>query len=556
MFNTLQRNRVQTYYQRLTQMVHNLAFLLKNSVDIKPDHLALQDHGTRLSYGNLWGEVSRVASLLEELEAPSRCLVGLFFPNRLEFPIFYYATIATGRVAMPINPMLKREELAYQLMDAEVEYVVTTASLIPVILAALEDTPKLKSLLKSVIVIDGSAGGPGDQEHPVFETLSRVNYPLFKNKINVKKSFNPFPTTPHDTAVILYTSGTTGRPKGAELTHHNLISNVETLMPVHQILGETPWKSLLVLPLFHSFGQTVIQNTTFALGGSLFLLERFDPWQTAEWIEKHEVSVFAGVPTMYYGLLNHPSVTPTMLRSLRLCVCGGAPMPEEVMRRFNQTFKTDIIEAYGLSETAPVAAMNPPFGLKKTGSIGVPVENVEFRLLDENGKVITQPHTPGELYIKGPNVMKGYFKKPAETEAVLQKGWFRTGDIAQRDADGYYRLVDRAKDLIIRGGFNVYPREIEERLYHHPDVLEAAVVGVPDERLGEEICGIVSLRPGAKTTEDELIAYCKEHLAAYKYPRKVQIVDQLPKGPTGKILKRVLRGTIKIPMENLLKNKN
>lgn len=529
-------------------MIHNLAFVLKNTVDASPDRLAIKDHARSLNYRELWLEVQTAIRILDRIKTPERGRVGLFLPNCIEFSTFYFATLTAGRVVMPMNPMMRSQEFSYQILDAEIGHLVTTASLIPVVMQAIQEEPKLRSVLQGVIVVDNSQESFSHelrQEWP-YQDISLVLLSQEVCHMATSHFQHPFPTNPHDTAVILYTSGTTGRPKGAELTHFNLISNVETLRPFQQILADQPWNALLVLPLFHSFGQTVIQNTTFALGGTIFLLERFDPWQAAQWIQKNTVTVFAGVPTMYYGILHHPSIVPSMLKSLKLCVCGGAPMPEEVMLRFNEKFKTEIIEAYGLSETAPVASMNPPFGLKKAGSIGVPIENVEFKLIGENGQLITASGVPGELYIKGPNVMKGYYKRPVETDEVLKDGWFRTGDIAQRDSDGYYHLVDRAKDLIIRGGFNVYPREIEERLYRHPDVIEAAVVGVADERLGEEVCGVVSLRPGAKTTETDLIEYCKTHLAAYKYPRKMKIVETLPKGPTGKILKREIRSTIKL----------
>jgi len=284
----------------------------------------------------------------------------------------------------------------------------------------------------------------------------------------------------------------------------------------------------------------VMQNATLRAGGTLVLLPRFEPLTAAQLIQKHKVTYFAGVPTMYFALLHHPEVTPDMLASLADCASGGAAMPVEVMHAFDKKFHTDILEGYGLSETSPVASFNSR-GAKKPGSIGTPLWGIEFRLVDADGKVVTEIDKPGEICIKGHNVMKGYYKRPEATAESISDGWFRTGDIATRDSDDYYFIVDRKKDMLIRGGFNVYPREVEEVLYGHPAVAEAAVIGVPHESHGEEVKAVLALKPGAAATADEIIAYCKQRLAAYKYPRIVEFVPALPKGPTGKILKRELR---------------
>jgi long-chain acyl-CoA synthetase len=297
---------------------------------------------------------------------------------------------------------------------------------------------------------------------------------------------------------------------------------------------------LVVLPLFHSFGQTVMQNATIRLAGTMVLMARFEPLAAARLIHKHRVKHFGGVPTMYFGLLHHPEIAPEMLASLGYCVSGGSAMPMEVMGTFDRKYGTDILEGYGLSETSPVASFNPP-GAKKVGSIGKPIWGVEFRLIDASGQVIDKPDVPGEICIKGHNIMKGYWRRPEATAEAIVDGWFRSGDIAQRDADGYYYIVDRKKDMIIRGGYNVYPREIEEVLYAHPAVLEAAVIGVPHERCGEEVKAVIALKPGTTATADEITAYCKERMAPFKYPREVEFRESLPKGPTGKILKRELR---------------
>ena len=342
-----------------------------------------------------------------------------------------------------------------------------------------------------------------------------------------------------DTAVILYTSGTTGKPKGAQLTHANLSVNADvsrllfSLEPEDVVLG--------ALPLFHAFGQTCGLNAAVAAGASLALIPRFDAGHALEVIEEHRVTVFEGVPTMYAALLHHPERDRFDVSTLRVCVSGGAALAVELLREFEREFECVILEGYGLSETSPVACFNHPDRERKPGSIGTPVEGVELKLVDAH-RCDAAPGEVGEIAIRGHNVMKGYWNRPESTaEAIDADGWFYSGDIARVDEDGCYFIVDRKKDLIIRGGYNVYPREIEEVLYEHPAVREAAVVGIPHADLGEEVAAAVAIRPGMQVTEAEIRDYVKTNVAAYKYPRQVWFVDELPKGPTGKILKREIR---------------
>ncbi len=347
------------------------------------------------------------------------------------------------------------------------------------------------------------------------------------------------PTLPSDTAVILYTSGTTGKPKGAELTHSNLLINCAVVVPKLMPLGPDD-VFLATLPLFHSFGQTCIQNASIALGATFTLLPRFDPEQALGIMARDRVTLFAGVPTMYFALLHHRSDRDHDLSSLRFCMAGGAPMPVEVMKAFEAKHPVRILEGYGLSETSPVASFNVLDRPRKPGSIGYPVWGVEMAILDDADAPVADGER-GEICIRGHNIMKGYLKRPDATKEALRGGWFHSGDIGVRDADGSYAIVDRLKDMIIRGGFNVYPREIEEVLYAHEGIAEAAVLGVPHERHGEEVKAVVVLAPGHSLSAESLIAWCKERLAAYKYPRIVEFSEELPKGPTGKILKRELR---------------
>jgi long-chain acyl-CoA synthetase len=336
-----------------------------------------------------------------------------------------------------------------------------------------------------------------------------------------------------DTAVILYTSGTTGRPKGAELTHANLGRNVD--VAAHTLFALTPDDVVLgALPLFHSFGQTCGLNAAVKAGACLALIPRFEPRAVLQTIERENVSVFEGVPTMYSALLHHPGHEHFDVSALRVCVSGGAALPVEILHEFEEVFGCVVLEGYGLSETSPIASFNHPGRKRKAGSIGTPIEGVEMKLLDVTDGV-------GEIAIRGHNVMKGYWQRPEATaDAIDADGWFRSGDLARVDDDGYFFIVDRKKEMIIRGGYNVYPRELEEVLHEHPAVLEVAVIGIPHPDLGEEVGAAVALKTGARATPAELREFVKSQVAAYKYPRQVWLVDALPKGPTGKILKRAI----------------
>ena len=403
-------------------------------------------------------------------------------PNVPEFAMAYYGVLRMGGVVVPMNPLLKPREVEHYVSDSG-----------------------------AVLVLDDASALPGDAD-PNFDVVERDDA---------------------DTAVILYTSGTTGKSKGAELTHRNLAMNVGVMLDLLSIDADDV--ILGALPLFHSFGQTVGLNVAVAAGACLALLPRFVPGDVLELAERRGVTVFEGVPTMYAALLNHPGRARHDMSSLRVCVSGGAALPLEVLHGFEAAFDCVVLEGYGLSETSPVASFNRADGLRKPGSIGTPIEGVEMTLLDVSAEGV------GEIAIRGHNVMKGYWRQPEATaQAIDADGWFRTGDLARVDEDGCYFIVDRKKELIIRGGYNVYPREIEEVLYEHPAVREAAVVGIPHPELGEEVGAAVALRNGADATEADVREFVRSQVAAYKYPRRVWFVDELPKGATGKILKRAI----------------
>jgi long-chain acyl-CoA synthetase len=431
-------------------------------------------------------------------------------PNVAEVPVVYYGVLRAGGVVVPMNPLLKAREVAYYLGDSGARLIFAWHSF------AEQARGGADQVSAESIVVDGDS----------FPALLA----------SVTPDFNVADTADEDTAVILYTSGTTGHPKGAELTHGNLISNTDVTRT--DIVGARPDDVIFGgLPLFHVFGQTVALNVAVAAGACLTLLPRFDAEHALRIVAGHRVTVFEGVPTMYVALLHQPNRADYDTSSLRICISGGAALPVEVLRGFEEAYSVPLLEGYGLSETSPVASFNHPDREHKPGSIGTPIRDVRMRLVDGDGREVARDEV-GEIAISGPNVMKGYWQRPEATAEAIRDGWFHTGDLARADEDGYFFIVDRKKDLIIRGGYNVYPREIEEVLYEHPAIAEAAVIGRPHPALGEEIAAAVALKPGAAATPAELRDYVKSQVAAYKYPRHVWIVDSLPKGPTGKIQKR------------------
>jgi long-chain acyl-CoA synthetase len=508
----------------------NLVSLLKEGAKNHPERPAVIIGDKSLSYGLMFEHAQRLSAGLAKLGVRRGQAIALLMPNVPHFTIAYFAAHDGGRPVVPLNVLLTADEIAYYLEDSEAAAIVTWEAFLPQTLEAARRVPTCKH----VIVAKADAADPSAPEGATsFNALIGGSEPTRESA----------DTRPDDTAVVLYTSGTTGKAKGAELTHFNMFFNAVVSATV--LFPKVPGVntvSLATLPLFHSFGQTVVHNMTLFHGGTVVLLPRFDPKSVFELVQKHRVTLFAGVPTMYFSLLNCEAASKYDLSTLSYCVSGGAPMPAEVMKEFDARFKANVLEGYGLSETSPVASFNTIDRPKKIGSIGRPIWGVDFKLVDDKGREVTAAGEPGEIWIRGQNVMKGYFKKTEATAEAMKDGWFHTGDIATRDEDGFYFIVDRKKDMILRGGFNVYPREIEEVLYSHPAVAEAAVIGIPHESHGEEVKAVLALKPGQTATASDITIYCKERLASFKYPRIIEFRDTLPKGPTGKILKRELRG--------------
>jgi long-chain acyl-CoA synthetase len=494
-------------------MSENLALNLAATARASGDRPALRLDAAAMSFAQLDEASALMAGLLRERGVRPGDRVGIMLPNVPQFAVAYYGVLRAGAIVVPLNVLLKRREISFYLGDPGADLLIAWHGCADVAHAGAADAGA------GCLVIEPTS----------FDELLRQAQPW--REIAERGGT--------DTAVILYTSGTTGKPKGAELTHANLRRNVEAVLALFSI--EADETILGALPLFHSFGQTCSLNAAVAAGACLALIPRFDPGRALELIEDRRVALFAGVPTMYAALLHHPGRERFDVSSLRLCVSGGAALAVELLRGFETAFGCVILEGYGLSETSPVACFNHPDRDRKPGSIGTPIAGVEMKAVDDARNEVGQGEV-GELAIRGHNVMKGYWGRPEATaEAIDADGWFYTGDMGRVDEDGCFFIVDRKKELIIRGGYNVYPREIEEVLYEHPAVLEAAVIGVPHDELGEEVGAAVALQRGAEIDERELRDFVKDQVAAYKYPRHLWFVDALPKGPTGKILKREIR---------------
>jgi long-chain acyl-CoA synthetase len=495
----------------------SLASVLEESALRRRDKVAVKEGPPAhrcATYGELWSSALRRAGALREAGVQPGDRVALLGLNTIDFVTAYYGILARGAVVVPVAPMLVADEIAFLLEDSGAKVALVADDLEPVVAAGADQA--------GIEVLTFSAALAAEQE-----AHREAREPL-------------------DPAVLFYTSGTTGRPKGAVLTHFNLVMNAFTnAFTANHIASDEVMFGCL--PLFHTFGQTVALNGTFLVGGTLILQPRFEPEQALALMNAHGVTAFLGVPTMYMALLGAVQAAgpDATLPRLRLCVSGGAPLPVKVLEEFNATFDVTIQEGYGLSETSPTATVNQlEFGVE-AGSIGHPIWGVEVEIADpdvDDAIVLKPVGEVGEIVIRGHDVFEGYHGRPEATAAAIVDGWFRSGDLGTKDEHGFLRIVDRKKDLILRGGYNVYPREVEEVLVRHPDVDQVAVVGVPHETHGEEVLAVVVLREDAGEPDaDALLAWAGERIARHKRPRLVRFVDELPLGPSRKVLKRELR---------------
>jgi long-chain acyl-CoA synthetase len=503
-------------------MDFNLAVMVAESARRTPGKPAVILGETKVSYAQLDAQSDRVAASLAAAGLTPGDRVGLQLPNIPQFVVAYFGILKAGGVVVPMNVLLKAPEIEFQLRDSGARTLITFGG-------CLDEAAKAAASAAVASLYVAAASSALVTGVP-FDSLLAGDQPAPQLAVR----------SPADPAVIIYTSGTTGVPKGAVLSHITLYLNADIPGRLFEFSDDDV--VVVALPLFHIFGLSSIMNTCVLLGGTMSLVPRFGAAAVLEVIQRDRATVFEGVPTMFVALLQAPGLDGYDLSSLRVAISGGAPIPAEIIDSFERRFGVTILEGYGLSETASTTTFNVSAAERKIYSVGKPIWGVRVQVWNSQG----QPLPPGadhvgEIVVRGPNVMTGYHNNPQATAEAFAGGWFHTGDLGYVDDDGFLFIVDRIKDLIIRGGYNVYPREVEEAIYTHPAVAEAAVVGVPDATLGEEVHAIVAVLAGQSVTEGELIDFVKQRVAAYKYPRTVEFRDSLPKGATGKILKKELR---------------
>jgi len=518
----------------------NLASIITHHARMAPEKEAVILGERRMTYGELEALSNKVANALTRMGIGHKDKVALNCPNLPYFPIVYYGIMKTGAAVVPLCVLFKAREIEYQLRDSDARavFVFEGTDELPMGAETKKAFDQVETCEYLIVMTKDTIGSSPIEGH---ETLTQTIGPE-------SDKFEIFPTSPDDTCSILYTSGTTGQPKGAELTHFNIFMNSVVAWSLHFpaidfTKGEQP-TCLITLPLFHTTGQTVQMNSNLYAGNRVVLLPRFDAGATLEAMAREKVNFWVGVPTMYWALLKYVEETgfdvAPVVENLKVPTSGGAPMPVEVMKRFNEVFGIRVLEGYGLTETSPIASFNQFEKPSKPGTVGQPLFGVEIKCVDESDNEVPRGER-GEVVIRGHLVMKGYYKRPEATAEAFKNGWFHTGDIGVIDEDGYLAIVDRKKDMILRGGYNVYPRELEEVIMTHPAVSLVAVLGVPDEKMGEEVKAFVVLKEGASLTHADFIDWCKEQFAANKYPRYVEFRESLPIGNTGKISKLALR---------------
>lgn len=518
----------------------NLASIVSHHARLAPQKEAIVWNNVRMTYGELDAMSNRVAHALVEMGIGYGDKVALSCPNLPFFPAIYYGIMKAGAAVVPLNVLFKPREVAYHLKDSDAKAVF--------VFEGTEELPLAKCVKEAFDEVDTCEQLVVITKDPLSPSPFHEHHTLSAITLDRPSAFKMYPTAPSDTCAILYTSGTTGQPKGAELTHFNLMSNVTTTylthLPMIDFTDGEQKTVLITLPLFHCTGQTVQMNTHIYGGNRVVLLPRFEPQSTLEAMVNEKVNFWVGVPTMYWALLKYVEESgcdiSRVKESMKVCTSGGAPMPVEVMRAFEAKFGVRVLEGYGLSETSPLATFNHFEKPSKAGTVGQAIFGVDVKCFDDDDNEVA-PGARGEVVIRGTNVMKGYYKRPEATAEAFRNGWFHTGDIGVIDEEGYLAIVDRKKDMILRGGYNVYPRELEEVIITHPAVSLCAVIGVADERLGEEVKAFVVLKQGAELSETEFLDWCKTQFAANKYPRYVEFRESLPIGGTGKIFKRALR---------------
>lgn len=485
----------------------------------RPDHPALEFFGASIRYGELDEAARRVAAGLVAQGIRPGDSVGLMLPNLPEFVASYFGALMAGTIVVPMNVLLRAPEIEYLINDSNIRLIITFEMFADQVVEAVR---RVRKPPKVFVVYNSKGGFPSYADLPV-----------------AVDAFRPVERDPHLPIMTIYTSGTTGKPKGAQITNLNVAANLDMIEGV--VPTEPDDKQLCVLPLFHVFALVGVLNSTIRAATTVVLHPKFEPDQAVQSILQDGITTFAGVPTMYFYMLKHPNIGALRGSRLRTCFTGGAAMPVEVLHQFEQVTGATVYEGFGLTETTVSVCLNRR-DRRKIGSIGIPFDGVEMKIVDDDGNELPDGEI-GEVVIRSPNVMIGYLNKPEETAEAMKGGWFHSGDLGKRDEDGFFYILDRKKDMIIKGGFNIYPREIEEVIYQLPEVAEAAVIGVFDEAKGEAVRACIACKPGKSLTEEEVHAYLVENLAKYKLPQQYVFLPELPKGPTGKILKRELRQT-------------
>ncbi|WP_027364169.1 long-chain-fatty-acid--CoA ligase [Desulfotruncus alcoholivorax] len=492
-----------------------------------PERDAVVFSGIKLSFQTLQGMVNKCANALADLGVKKGDRVAIMSPNSPQYVMAFLATLKIGGIVVQVNPMYVERELEHVLNDSGAETIIAYDAFYPLINKVRNVTPLQKIILFSL-------GQPAEIDDGAIKAEELLlKYP---------PAFDQVPVAMDDVAVFQYTGGTTGVSKGAMLTHRNITANALQVSHWFENMEYGQEKVLCALPFFHSYAMTTCMNFSIINAATMIIMPRFEIKQCLELIKQYQPTFFPGAPTMYIAINNYPNVQEYGIDSIKGCISGSAPLPIEVAEKFEELTGGNLVEGFGLSETSPVTHCNPVSGIRKAGSIGIPMPDTDCKIVDlETGEKELPPNEIGELCIKGPQAMKGYWNMPEETAKTLRDGWIYTGDIAKMDEDGYFYIVDRKKDMIIAGGFNIYPRDIEEVLFEHPKILEAVVAGVPDPYRGETVKAFIVLKEGQQATEEEIIDYCKNNLAKYKVPKLIEFRTELPKTIVGKVLRRTLR---------------
>ncbi|MGA7876283.1 MAG: long-chain fatty acid--CoA ligase [Desulfoferrobacter sp.] len=525
-----------------------LPILLKKNSEKYSNNTATEFFGAKLTYSSLWKQIQSFANALSQMGVEPGSKVAIMLPNCPQAVISFYAVLWLGGVVVMTNPLYVEREMKHQWVDSEAKFLVVLDHLYPKVSKVLPKTGIKKVIATS---IKDYLPFPKNWLYRL-KTLKDKLFtavPYGENVFNFTRLIESTSPTPpscpanlDDLALLQYTGGTTGVAKGVMLSHGNILANVAQIAGWFPELNWGKERFISILPFFHVFGMTVAMNFPLYTGSTVTLVPKFDVDDFVETLQKTKPTLFPGVPTIFVAIVNHKDISSFDLSSIRFCITGSAPMPLEVLKKFEELTGSIIIEGYGLTESSPVTHCNPIKGTRKAGSIGVPLPDTEFKIVDLEMGVEEQPvGQEGELVVRGPQVMQGYWKMPQETDSTLRDGWLYTGDIATMDEQGYTFIVDRKKDMIIAGGYNIYPREVDEVLYEHPKVLDAVTVGVPDPYRGETVKAFIVPKPGEEITEKEIIQFCKTRLAAYKVPKSVEFRESLPKTTVGKVLRKELR---------------